>query len=363
MNALLAPRVNGERYTRLDAAATVLIILGAVLAVVFGNHEDEEYTLSELEAFAQSPPLLVYWAMVFLAVIGLVVVGELMRRRRCREEAARVRLAEELHREEEEEATVRSVRLASDSWLPAHRTGTSDWGDELTGVTWLGSDADDSGNASYDYAYEYETASGASAASSSSSSSSARVADDGGSMAEPLSPPIGPHSRQLYLAPFVHVLIGGMVGGQTTIGAKMTSELLNSWLRGRTHELESPWPWLIALLTGLTGLVQIHQFQLALRLADALFVVPNYYVVWTTFSLIGSALFFREFSSFSVHQAILFPAGVLITFSGVYLLLGKLRKTDEAAVAHEVEEMVEEMHEVHHHSKSHSVENLAAHQS
>jgi drug/metabolite transporter (DMT)-like permease len=48
MNQVLAPYILGERLTRIDTAATGIIVLGIVLSTAFGVHSSASFTIEKL---------------------------------------------------------------------------------------------------------------------------------------------------------------------------------------------------------------------------------------------------------------------------------------------------------------------------
>ncbi|ETV87908.1 hypothetical protein H257_01318 [Aphanomyces astaci] len=68
-NMMLAPCFNKERLTRKDIWATLIIFLGATLAVVFANHNSPSYTLDDLKHLYRNPLTLLYFAIVFVLIV------------------------------------------------------------------------------------------------------------------------------------------------------------------------------------------------------------------------------------------------------------------------------------------------------
>jgi hypothetical protein len=236
-NVGFATRFLGEAFSRRDALGTALVVLGAVLCVVFGSHEDRPVALRDLGPMIRSNTALwIYWAAC-AAVVALLA------------------------------AAVPVVACAV-------RGG-------------------DSGRAG-------------------------RGGAGAGAFAR----------RHARLQPMLHTSIGGVVGAQTIIGAKILSELLEGLARTGKSPFGDGYFYLVIALTGLSGVTQIHQFQVALRQADALVVVPAFFVVWTLLSVTGGGIFFREFDNFSAARAFGFVAGVAVTTAGVVILASRLRVDD-----------------------------------
>ncbi|KNC51674.1 uncharacterized protein AMSG_07737 [Thecamonas trahens ATCC 50062] len=253
-NVLLASIINGETLSVLDGVGTVLVISGAILAVLFGNRNDKDYDADSLLDLFDSLILWIYWAAVIGAVTVLAFVVLRIRDRKAAREAA-----------------IRQQRL--------NRAAAPDEG------------CDDDVNVD--------------------------AGDDWG----------------ITLLPLLHICIGGLVGGQTAIGAKASSEMLAATVIRGDSQLTQPWVYAIVGVTAITALTQLHQFQLALSLADSLFVVPTYYVVWTVFTLISAGIFYGDFDSdqLDASQLAVFAVGIMLTFAGVYAICHRLRASAPAA--------------------------------
>ncbi|CAK4857936.1 unnamed protein product [Aphanomyces euteiches] len=68
-NMMLAPCFNKERLSRKDIWATLIIFLGATLAVVFANHNSPSYTLDDLKQLYRNPLTLLYFLIVFVLIV------------------------------------------------------------------------------------------------------------------------------------------------------------------------------------------------------------------------------------------------------------------------------------------------------
>ncbi|RLN84283.1 hypothetical protein BBJ28_00021920 [Nothophytophthora sp. Chile5] len=68
-NMMLAPCFNKEKLSKKDIAATLVIFLGATLAVVFASHASPSYNLDMLLELYKDPLTIVYFVVVFLTVL------------------------------------------------------------------------------------------------------------------------------------------------------------------------------------------------------------------------------------------------------------------------------------------------------
>eukprot|EP00928_Gymnodinium_smaydae_P024424 TRINITY_DN19761_c0_g2_i1.p1 TRINITY_DN19761_c0_g2~~TRINITY_DN19761_c0_g2_i1.p1 ORF type:complete len:509 (-),score=49.98 TRINITY_DN19761_c0_g2_i1:29-1555(-) len=82
-NQVLAPCFLGEKLTRIDAGATVLIVFGIGLSSAFGVHSSSTYSLDQLVQLWKRPAHLITTACITLIAIGSYV-GILLRERSLR---------------------------------------------------------------------------------------------------------------------------------------------------------------------------------------------------------------------------------------------------------------------------------------
>ncbi|OQS01629.1 hypothetical protein ACHHYP_00533 [Achlya hypogyna] len=68
-NMLLAPCFNKERLTRKDIWATLVIFVGATLAVVFASHNSPSYTLDDLKVLYENTYTVVYFVIVLILIL------------------------------------------------------------------------------------------------------------------------------------------------------------------------------------------------------------------------------------------------------------------------------------------------------
>ena len=79
---------------------------------------------------------------------------------------------------------------------------------------------------------------------------------------------------------------------------------------------------------------------------DALIVIPIYQCLWIFFNIMGGAVAFDEFRTFSTCQMIFFPLGSLTTFVGIAILSRGHKQKDDALVEADHASGLEP-HEVH----------------
>ena len=121
------------------------------------------------------------------------------------------------------------------------------------------------------------------------------------------------------LLPFSYAAISAIIGTQSVLLAKSSSELVRTTLGGK-NQFNSPFTYFI-LTAWITSMVfWLYRMNAALRKFDGVFIIPVLQVVWTLFSIIGGGVYFREFSAFNAVDIGLFTLGVCIVIFGVYLL-------------------------------------------
>lgn len=77
-NAIFAPLLLKERFTRRDTVGTALIVTGATIAVAFASHQDIVYDVFELFDFYTRTPFLVYAVCIFMYMLIVYVAIQRM---------------------------------------------------------------------------------------------------------------------------------------------------------------------------------------------------------------------------------------------------------------------------------------------
>lgn len=136
-----------------------------------------------------------------------------------------------------------------------------------------------------------------------------------------------------YFGSMVHYCsLAGCCGGYTMIFAKSSSELLknsithhsilNDWL-----PTNNPVPIALVLCMLLSVFIQMSLFNTALAKYEALVVGPVYQSFWNIFSITGGLLFFQEIKYMSIFDRFMYAVGLVITLTGVMLLVKQRRKS------------------------------------
>jgi drug/metabolite transporter (DMT)-like permease len=69
-NMITAKLLLKEDLNRFHVVSVFLIIIGSILIVLFGNHDDSEYTVSDIFTLAASPSAIVYFVILSIMIIA-----------------------------------------------------------------------------------------------------------------------------------------------------------------------------------------------------------------------------------------------------------------------------------------------------
>lgn len=133
----------------------------------------------------------------------------------------------------------------------------------------------------------------------------------------PVPPPLPP--LRLKLLPLSYAAVSAIIGTQSVLLAKATSDLLRTSIAGN-QQFTSAFTWVILVGWASTMIFWLYRMESALRKFEGPFIVPVLQVVWTLFSIVGGGIYFQEFSKMSGMGIGLFTLGVSIMMGGVYLL-------------------------------------------
>lgn len=87
--------------------------------------------------------------------------------------------------------------------------------------------------------------------------------------------------------------------------------------------------------------MQIRYINKALQRFDSTQVIPTQFVLFTLSVIIGSAVLYRDFESYTPARAAKFVGGCLLTFLGVYCITsGRVRADDESSYSTDEEEAI-----------------------
>jgi uncharacterized membrane protein len=116
-----------------------------------------------------------------------------------------------------------------------------------------------------------------------------------------------------------YVLASAVVGTQSVTLTKSVSELLRDTLGGR-NQLHYAFTYVVLVATAGTASFWVYRMDLALKKFDALFIIPLLQVAWTTLSIVGGGIYYKEFDDYDAFNVALFFACLSVIFFGVWLL-------------------------------------------
>ncbi len=112
----------------------------------------------------------------------------------------------------------------------------------------------------------------------------------------------------------------GLVGSQTVLFVKATSSLVRYSYSTHSNQFIYPLANICLFLAVASALTQVHFMNVSLRAFNTSYVVPVFYVSWTLSSVIGAGCLFNDFADFAFFNYVAFIAGLMLVFSGVWLL-------------------------------------------
>ncbi|RDW78711.1 DUF803 domain membrane protein [Aspergillus mulundensis] len=136
----------------------------------------------------------------------------------------------------------------------------------------------------------------------------------------------------------IDVGLVGLFGGYTALSTKGVSSLLSYTL---WHVITFPITYLLVFILAFSALMQIRYINKALQRFDSTQVIPTQFVLFTLSVIIGSAILYRDFESYTASRAGKFVGGCLLTFLGVYFITsGRVRADDESSYSTDEEEAI-----------------------
>ncbi|PWY79125.1 DUF803-domain-containing protein [Aspergillus heteromorphus CBS 117.55] len=134
----------------------------------------------------------------------------------------------------------------------------------------------------------------------------------------------------------IDVGLVALFGGYTALSTKGVSSLLSFTL---WHVITFPVTYLLVFVLFFSALMQIRYINRALQRFDSTQVIPTQFVLFTLSVIIGSAVLYRDFESFTADRGSKFVGGCLLTFLGVYFITsGRVRADNESSFSADDEE-------------------------
>ncbi|KAG2424486.1 hypothetical protein HXX76_014538 [Chlamydomonas incerta] len=126
-------------------------------------------------------------------------------------------------------------------------------------------------------------------------------------------------------------IFSAMLGSQSVLFGKSISVILRTTFSG-DNQLDNWYTWVVLPVFTITALFWVTRLNKGLRMFPAMVIVPLMQISWTLFSIVSGMIYFEEYKGFTTLMWIMFPVGVVIVFSGVFLLTvggGRGRPPDE----------------------------------
>ncbi|GKZ28689.1 hypothetical protein AbraIFM66950_011755 [Aspergillus brasiliensis] len=134
----------------------------------------------------------------------------------------------------------------------------------------------------------------------------------------------------------IDVGLVALFGGYTALSTKGVSSLLSFTL---WHVITFPVTYLLVFVLVFSALMQIRYINRALQRFDSTQVIPTQFVLFTLSVIIGSAVLYRDFESYTAERACKFVGGCVLTFMGVYCITsGRVRADNESTFSIDDEE-------------------------
>jgi len=268
-NVVITPVFLKEQLTTYDLAGCFITVAGCSLATYFGSTSEIDLTPDCLVDSLVEPGFLLYFALV-CAYLGILLVFILARERREAENA--------------------------DSEDSASSSATSGVGSSVAHEEQH--DDEQSG------AFQLFDALDGPFGQSSGSKPVGRWFD--------LVPRLPPKADA-----FVYASFAGTVGAQSIMFAKATLEMGYSAIQGRV----TVWYLFLCLPPfGLCLWCQVNFLNQALKLFDALYVVPVYQIFWIVMGILSGLIFYQEYRNLDPFSSWMFTLGCVINLAGVITL-------------------------------------------
>ncbi|CAB3993138.1 Magnesium transporter NIPA2, partial [Paramuricea clavata] len=117
----------------------------------------------------------------------------------------------------------------------------------------------------------------------------------------------------------IYVAICSLVGSLSVMGCKGLGIVLKQLFNGE-NELKNPVAWMLLFAVAGCIVTQMNYLNKALDIFNTALVTPIYYVMFTTLTIIASAILFKEWSNRNAKDVLGALAGLLTIIVGVFLL-------------------------------------------
>lgn len=117
----------------------------------------------------------------------------------------------------------------------------------------------------------------------------------------------------------IYVAICSLVGSLSVMGCKGLGIVLKQMFQGE-NEWKNPVAWMLLFAVAGCIVTQMNYLNKALDIFNTSLVTPIYYVMFTTLTIIASAILFKEWSNRDAKDVLGALAGLLTIIVGVFLL-------------------------------------------
>ena len=117
----------------------------------------------------------------------------------------------------------------------------------------------------------------------------------------------------------IYIAICSLVGSLSVMGCKGLGIVLKQMFKGH-NEVKNPVAWMLLFAVAGCIVTQMNYLNKALDIFNTSLVTPIYYVMFTTLTIIASAILFKEWSNRDAKDVLGALAGLLTIIVGVFLL-------------------------------------------
>lgn len=117
----------------------------------------------------------------------------------------------------------------------------------------------------------------------------------------------------------IYIAICSLVGSLSVMGCKGLGIVLKQIFQG-VNEFKNPVAWMLLFAVAGCIVTQMNYLNKALDIFNTALVTPIYYVMFTTLTIIASAILFREWSNREAKDILGALAGLFTIIIGVFLL-------------------------------------------
>lgn len=119
--------------------------------------------------------------------------------------------------------------------------------------------------------------------------------------------------------PFAYATVSAVIGTNTIIFGKVCAGLLQNATQGE-DVFSSVWTYIIIVMFVTTMIFWLYRMNNALRMYDAMFIIPVLQCVWLLFGVLGGEVFFQEYKDMTRSEGFMFMVGVFILLLGISAL-------------------------------------------